>query len=64
MLAVLPKKLPLIVVGGLDSFSFKTWFDSGVAGFGIGSYLYNNKYSLNKIDQICKKIVIEYDKFK
>lgn len=64
LLAVLPKKLPLIVVGGLDSFSFKTWFDSGVAGFGIGSYLYNNKYSLNKIDQICKKIVIEYDKFK
>ena len=64
LLAVLPKKLPLIVVGGVEAFSFKVWFDNGVTGFGIGSYLYNNKYSYEKIDQISKKIVIEYDKYK
>ena len=64
LIAVLPKKIPLIVVGGLEKFSFKTWFDNGVTGFGIGSYLYNNKYSFERIDQISKKIVKEYDKFK
>tara|TARA_B100001115_G_scaffold136559_1_gene104058 strand:- start:60 stop:671 length:612 start_codon:yes stop_codon:yes gene_type:complete len=64
LIAVLPKKIPLIVVGGLEKFSFKIWLDIGVTGFGIGSYLYNNKYSLERINQISKKIVKEYDKFK
>ena len=64
LIAVLPKKIPLIVVGGLEKFSFKIWLDIGVTGFGIGSYLYNNKYSLERINQISKKIVNEYDKFK
>ena len=64
LIAVLPKKIPLIVVGGLEKFSFKIWLDNGVTGFGIGSYLYNVKYSLERIDQISKKIVKEYDKFK
>ena len=64
LLAVLPKKLPLIVVGGFEAFSFKLWLENGVTGFGIGSYLYNKKYSLNKIDQISKNIIKEYDKFK
>ena len=64
LIAVLPKKIPLIVVGGLEKFSFKIWLDIGVTGFGIGSYLYNNKYSLERINQNSKKIVKEYDKFK
>ena len=64
LIAVLPKKIPLIVVGGLEKFSFKIWLDIGVTGFGIGSYLYNNRYSLERINQISKKIVNEYDKFK
>ena len=64
LLAVLPKKIPLIVVGGVETFSFKVWLQNGVTGFGIGSYLYNNKYTFDKIDQISKKIVKEYDKYK
>lgn len=64
LLAVLPKKIPLIVVGGVETFSFKVWLQNGVSGFGIGSYLYNNKYTFDKIDQISKKIVKEYDKYK
>ena len=64
LIAVLPKKLPLIVVGGLETFNFKVWFDNGVTGFGIGSYLYNYDYSLNKINKISKQIVKEYDKYK
>jgi 2-dehydro-3-deoxyphosphogalactonate aldolase len=64
LIAVLPKKIPLIVVGGFERFSFKLWLDNGVTGFGIGSYLYNKEYSLDKIDRLSKKIVKEYDKLK
>ncbi len=64
LLAVLPKKLPIIVVGGIETNKFKLWFESGVTGFGFGSYLYNKKYSLEKIDKISKNIVKDYDKFK
>ena len=63
-LAVLPKKLPIIVVGGLETYSLKIWFENGVTGFGIGSYLFKNKYTLDKINILSKKIVKEYDKFK
>ena len=64
LIAVLPKKLPLIIVGGFKPSSFKHWFDNGVTGFGIGSYLYNTEFSLDKIDTLSKKIVKEYDKFR
>ena len=63
LLAVLPKKLPIIVVGGFETFSLKLWLENGVTGFGIGSYLFNNEYSLDKIDRVSKKIVKDYDKF-
>ncbi len=63
-LAVLPKKLPIIVVGGFENFSQKLWLKNGVTGFGIGSYLYNNDFSLDKIDQLSKKIVKDFDKYK
>ena len=63
-LAVLPKKLPIIVVGGIENSKIKHWFENGVTGFGVGSYLYNIKYSLDKIDKISKKIVKDYDKYK
>tara|TARA_B100000575_G_scaffold71478_1_gene55603 strand:- start:1023 stop:1634 length:612 start_codon:yes stop_codon:yes gene_type:complete len=64
LIAILPKKIPIIVVGGIETFTFKIWLENGVTGFGIGSYLYNGKYTYEKIDQISKKIVKEYDKYK
>ena len=64
LLATLPKKLPIIVVGGVETYNIKLWFESGATGFGVGSYLYNKKYSFDQIDKISKKIVKDYDKFK
>ncbi len=64
LLAVLPKKLPIIVVGGFENYSIKLWIDNGVTGFGIGSYLYKQEYTIDKIDKISKKIVRDYDKIK
>ena len=38
--AVLPKDVPLIVVGGLQPDNMRPWLDAGATGFGLGSGLY------------------------
>jgi 2-dehydro-3-deoxyphosphogalactonate aldolase len=38
--AVLPKDVPLIVVGGVKPDSMQPWRDAGAQGFGLGSGLY------------------------
>ena len=38
--AVLPKQIPLVVVGGVRPDSMQPWLDAGADGFGLGSGLY------------------------
>jgi len=38
--AVLPKNVPVIVVGGIKPDNMRPWLDAGAAGFGLGSGLY------------------------
>ena len=38
--AVLPKDLPLLVVGGIQPDNMRPWLDAGATGFGLGSGLY------------------------
>ncbi|HVL78661.1 MAG TPA: 2-dehydro-3-deoxy-6-phosphogalactonate aldolase [Sphingomicrobium sp.] len=38
--AVLPKDIPLIVVGGVKADSMRPWLDAGADGFGLGSGIY------------------------
>ena len=38
--AVLPKNVPVMVVGGVKPDSMRPWLDAGAAGFGLGSGLY------------------------
>ena len=38
--AVLPKDVPVIVVGGVQPDSMRPWLDAGAAGFGLGGGLY------------------------
>jgi len=40
MRAVLPRDVPLIVVGGVSPDSIPSWLDAGANGFGLGSGLY------------------------
>ena len=40
MLAVLPKDIKVLAVGGIGSEDFEEWQNAGAAGFGIGSELY------------------------
>ena len=38
--AVLPKHVPLMVVGGIKPDNMRPWLDAGATGFGLGSGLY------------------------
>lgn len=38
--AVLPKHVPLLVVGGVTATTMQPWLDAGANGFGLGSGLY------------------------
>jgi 2-dehydro-3-deoxyphosphogalactonate aldolase len=39
-LAVIPKDIPIMVVGGVKPASMRPWLDAGAAGFGLGGGLY------------------------
>ncbi|HEX4736496.1 MAG TPA: 2-dehydro-3-deoxy-6-phosphogalactonate aldolase [Allosphingosinicella sp.] len=40
MLAVIPRGIPLLVVGGVKPDTMRPWIEAGAAGFGLGSGLY------------------------
>ena len=39
-LAVLPRDIPLLIVGGVKPDNMRPWLDAGATGFGLGSGLY------------------------
>ena len=39
-LAVIPKEVPVLAVGGISPDNMQPWLDAGAAGFGLGSGLY------------------------
>jgi 2-dehydro-3-deoxyphosphogalactonate aldolase len=39
-LAVIPRDVPVMAVGGIKPDNMQPWFDAGAAGFGLGSGLY------------------------
>jgi 2-dehydro-3-deoxyphosphogalactonate aldolase len=39
-LAVIPKDVPIVVVGGVKPDNMQAWMDAGAAGFGLGGGLY------------------------
>ena len=49
--AVLPKSVPLIVVGGVSATNMKPWLEAGADGFGLGSGLYAPGRSIGDIAQ-------------
>jgi 2-dehydro-3-deoxyphosphogalactonate aldolase len=39
-LAVIPKEIPIMVVGGVKPDTMRPWLDAGATGFGLGGGLY------------------------
>jgi len=52
--AVLPKDIPLIVVGGVNADNIGRWLDCGADGFGLGSGLYKPGQSAEDTRQKAK----------
>ena len=49
--AVLPKDVPVLIVGGVTPAVVGTWFDAGADGFGLGSALYKPGQSAAQVGQ-------------
>jgi 2-dehydro-3-deoxyphosphogalactonate aldolase len=55
--AVLPKDVPLLVVGGISPGNMQPWLDAGAQGFGLGSGLYRPGQSAQETAQKARAYV-------
>jgi len=55
--AVLPRDVPLIVVGGVTAPALAPWLDAGADGFGLGSALYRPGYSPQAVGEAARGFV-------
>ena len=55
--AVLPKDVPLLVVGGVTPASMGPWLDAGADGFGLGSGLYKPGQSAEQVGEQARAYV-------
>jgi 2-dehydro-3-deoxyphosphogalactonate aldolase len=55
--AVLPKDVPLLIVGGVTPDAVGQWFDAGADGFGLGSALYKPGQTAQQIGQQARNFV-------
>ena len=55
--AVLPKDVPLLVVGGITPASMGPWLDAGADGFGLGSGLYKPGQSAEQVGEQARAYV-------
>jgi 2-dehydro-3-deoxyphosphogalactonate aldolase len=55
--AVLPKHVPVLIVGGVTPAAVGQWFDAGADGFGLGSALYKPGQSPEQVGQQARDFV-------
>jgi len=60
LMAVLPKGVTLLPVGGIDADNMSSYMQAGCTGFGIGSSLYKPGKSIKEIARSAKTIVSAY----
>ncbi len=54
---VLPKKVPILAVGGVNENNMKQWLKNDADGFGLGSSIYKTGMSLDEIFTRCKSVI-------
>ena len=59
--AVLPKAIEVLAVGGAGPENFAEWKEAGADGFGIGSSIYKQGYSMMEVQSRANHIVSVYD---
>ena len=60
--AVLPKDVPLIVVGGVNPANMRPYLDAGADGFGLGSGLYAPGRTLDQVASAARAYVAGLDR--
>lgn len=55
--AVLPRDVPLLIVGGVKPDALGMWFDAGADGFGLGSALYKPGQTAEQVGQQARDFV-------
>jgi 2-dehydro-3-deoxyphosphogalactonate aldolase len=55
--AVLPRHVPVLVVGGIKPDNMRPWLDAGASGFGLGSGLYAPGRSAAETAQLARAYV-------
>lgn len=55
--AVLPKDVPLLIVGGVKPDAVGQWFEAGADGFGLGSALYKPGQTAGQVGQQARDFV-------
>jgi 2-dehydro-3-deoxyphosphogalactonate aldolase len=55
--AVLPKNVPLLIVGGVRADTMRPWLDAGADGFGLGSGLYTPGLSPAEVESRARAYV-------
>lgn len=55
--AVLPKDVPLLIVGGVTRQAVGQWFEAGADGFGLGSALYKPGQTAQQVGQQARDFV-------
>ena len=55
--AVLPKHVKLYAVGGIIPTNMQQWVDAGIAGFGIGSNIYKQGFTIADVAKSAKEFV-------
>ncbi len=57
ILAILPKDVPVFMVGGIDEAAFKRYFGKGAYGFGIGSSLYKSGRNIQELKKRAQSLI-------
>jgi 2-dehydro-3-deoxyphosphogalactonate aldolase len=59
--AVIPREVPMYMVGGVGPEDFADWLEAGADGFGIGSALYKPGRSATDVAAIARDMVASFD---
>ena len=54
---ILPKKLPILAVGGVDENNLQDWRLAGADVYGLGSSLYKPGMGLEEIAERCRAVI-------
>ena len=55
--AVLPRDVPVLVVGGIAPDNMQPWIDAGADGFGLGSALYKAGQSADETSERARAFI-------